>query len=85
MLEERLLLLSERIRRLVNDNARTEMEPEEYHREYDVLSVEYRQRTESRRLTKRYAVGKRGRSRLHCSCGCLKSRKRMWSLILGCL
>jgi len=43
MLEERLLLLSERIRRLLNDNARTEMEPEEYHREYDVLSIEYRQ------------------------------------------
>ena len=46
MLEEKLLLLNERIRRLVNDNARTEMEQEEYRREYDALSAEYKQAAE---------------------------------------
>ena len=45
-LEEKLLLLNERIRRLVNDNARKEMDPEEYQQEYDMLSVEYRQATD---------------------------------------
>ena len=45
-LEEKLLLLNERIRRLVNDNARTEMDPEEYRRDYDALSVRYRQATD---------------------------------------
>ena len=45
-LEEKLRLLNERIRRLVNDNARKEMDPEEYQREYDMLSVEYRQATD---------------------------------------
>ena len=44
-LEEKLLLLNERIRRLVNDNARTEMEQEEYRREYDTLSAQYKQAT----------------------------------------
>ncbi len=44
--EEKLLLLSERIRRLVDDNARTEMDPEEYRREYDTLGAEYRQATD---------------------------------------
>jgi len=42
-LEEKLLLLNERIRRLVNDNARMELDSGEYQREYDVPSVEYRQ------------------------------------------
>ena len=42
-LEEKLLLLNERIRRLVNDNARTEMDPEAYRREYDELSAQYKQ------------------------------------------
>ena len=46
MLEEKLLLLNERIRRLVNDNARTEIEQEEYRREYDALSAEYKQAAE---------------------------------------
>ena len=45
-LEEKLLLLNERIRRLVNDNAKTEVDQEEYRREYDALSVEYRQATD---------------------------------------
>ena len=45
-LEDKLLLLNERIRRLVNDNARTELDPEEYQREYDALSVEYKQATD---------------------------------------
>lgn len=40
-LEEKLLLLSERIRRLVNDNARIELDQEEYQREYDLLSAKY--------------------------------------------
>jgi len=42
-LEEKQLLLNERIRRLVNDNARMELDSGEYQREYDVPSVEYRQ------------------------------------------
>ena len=42
-LEEKLLLLNERIRRLVNDNARTELDQEEYRREYDMLSAQYKQ------------------------------------------
>jgi len=42
-LEEKLLLLNERIRRLVNDNARMELDSGEYQREYDELSVEHRQ------------------------------------------
>ena len=41
MLEEKLLLLSERIRRLVSDNAQMELDPEAYHREYDALSKQY--------------------------------------------
>ena len=45
-LEEKLFLLNERIRRLVNDNARTEMDQEEYRREYDALSAQYRQATD---------------------------------------
>lgn len=40
-LEERLLLLNERIRRLVNDNARTQMNQAEYQKEYDELSARY--------------------------------------------
>ena len=43
ILEEKLLLLNERIRRLVNDNARTEMDSDAYRREYDELSAQYRQ------------------------------------------
>ena len=46
VLEEKLLLLNERIRRLVNDNARSEMDQEEYRREYDTLSAEYKQAAE---------------------------------------
>ena len=42
-LEEKLLLLNERIRRLVNDNARTEMDQEAYCQEYDMLSAQYKQ------------------------------------------
>ena len=45
-LEEKLLLLNERIRRLVNDNARTEIDQEAYRREYDALSAQYRQATD---------------------------------------
>ena len=45
-LEEKLLLLKERIRRLVNDNARTEIDQEAYRREYDALSAEYKQAAE---------------------------------------
>jgi hypothetical protein len=45
-LEEKLLLLNERIRRLVNDNARPELDQEEYWREYDALSAEYKQAAE---------------------------------------
>ncbi|MBQ4264119.1 MAG: zinc ribbon domain-containing protein, partial [Clostridia bacterium] len=45
-LEEKLLLLNERIRRLVNDNARTELDQEEYRREYDTLSAQYKQATD---------------------------------------
>ena len=45
-LEKKLLLLNERIRRLVNDNARTEMDQEAYRREYDALSAQYRQATD---------------------------------------
>lgn len=45
-LEEKLLLLNERIRRLVNDNARTERDQEAYRREYDALSAQYRQATD---------------------------------------
>ena len=45
-LEEKLLLLNERIRRLVNDNARTELDQEAYRREYDQLSAQYRQVTD---------------------------------------
>lgn len=45
-LEEKMLLLNERIRRLVNDNARTELNQEEYRREYDTLSAEYKQAAE---------------------------------------
>ena len=45
-LEEKLLLLNERIRRLVNDNAWTEMDQEAYRREYDALSAQYRQATD---------------------------------------
>ena len=41
-----MLLLNERIRRLVNDNARTELNQEEYRREYDTLSAEYKQAAE---------------------------------------
>ena len=41
MLEEKLLLLSERIRRLVNDNARIMMDQEAYQKEYDELSARY--------------------------------------------
>jgi len=44
-LEEKLLLLKERIRRLVNDNARTEVDQEAYRREYDTLSAQYKQAT----------------------------------------
>ena len=44
-LEEKPLLLNERIRRLVNDNARTELDQEEYRREYDTLSAQYKQAT----------------------------------------
>jgi len=44
-LEEKLLLLNERIRRLVNDNARMELDQDEYQREYDVLSAEYKHAT----------------------------------------
>ena len=44
-LEEKLLLLNERIRRLVNDNARTEKDQEAYRREYDALSAQYKQAT----------------------------------------
>lgn len=40
-LEEKLLLLNERIRRLVNDNARAEMDQEAYQKEYDELSGQY--------------------------------------------
>lgn len=40
-IEEKLLLLSERIRRLVNDNARMEMDQAEYQNEYDELSAGY--------------------------------------------
>jgi len=42
-LEEKLLLLNERIRRLVNDNARTEMDSAAYCQEYDMLSTQYKQ------------------------------------------
>jgi len=45
-LEEKLLLLNERIRRLVNDNARTEVDQEAYRREYDALSAQYKQATD---------------------------------------
>ena len=45
-LEEKLLLLNERIRRLVNDNAHTELDQEEYRREYDAMSAEYKQAAE---------------------------------------
>ena len=41
VLEEKLLLLSERIRRLVNDNARITMDQEAYQKEYDELSTQY--------------------------------------------
>ena len=41
VLEEKLLLLSERIRRLVSDNAQMELAQEAYHREYDALSKQY--------------------------------------------
>ena len=41
MLEEKLLLLNERVRRLVSDNAQMEMDQEAYHREYDALSEQY--------------------------------------------
>ena len=41
MLEEKLLVLSERIRRLVNDNARMQMDQEAYQEEYDELSARY--------------------------------------------
>jgi hypothetical protein len=44
-LEEKLLLLNERIRRLVNDNARTEVDQEAYRREYDALSAQYKRAT----------------------------------------
>ena len=40
-LEEKLLLLSERIRWLVNDNARMQMDQETYQKEYDELSTQY--------------------------------------------
>ena len=40
-LEEKLVLLSERIRRLVNDNARMQMDQEAYQKEYDELSAQY--------------------------------------------
>ena len=36
-----LLLLNERIRRLVSDNAQIELDQEAYHREYDALSAQY--------------------------------------------
>ncbi len=45
-LEEKLLLLNERIRRLVNDNARTEVDQEAYRRGYDALSAQYKQATD---------------------------------------
>ena len=45
-MDEKLLLLNERIRRLVNGNARLEMDSDAYRREYDALSVEYRQATD---------------------------------------
>ena len=45
-LEEKLLLLNERSRRLVNDNARTKMDQEAYRREYDALSAQYKQATD---------------------------------------
>jgi len=40
-LEENLLLLNGRIRWLVSDNARTEIDQEEYQREYDALAAEH--------------------------------------------
>ena len=40
-LGEMLLLLNERIRRLVSDNAQIELDQEAYHREYDALSAQY--------------------------------------------
>lgn len=41
VLGEMLLLLNERIRRLVSDNAQIELDQEAYHREYDALSAQY--------------------------------------------
>lgn len=41
-MEEKLLLLNERIRKLVNDNARVELDQEAYQQEYDALSDAYR-------------------------------------------
>lgn len=46
VLEEKLILLGEHIRRLVNDNARTEMDQKAYQKEYDRLTMEYRQVTD---------------------------------------
>ena len=46
VLEEKLLLLSERIRRLVNDNARMQMDQEAYQKEYDELSAQYKRATD---------------------------------------
>ena len=40
-LEEKLLLLNERIRRLVNNNARMQMNQEVYQKEYDEMSAQY--------------------------------------------
>ena len=40
-LEGKLVLLNQRIRRLVNDNARMQMDQEAYQKEYDELSAQY--------------------------------------------
>lgn len=45
VLEEKLLLLNERIRRLVNDNARMQMDQEAYQKEYDELNAQYGEAT----------------------------------------
>jgi len=45
-LEEKLILLGEHIRRLVNENARMEIDQAEYQKGYDRLSMEYGQVTD---------------------------------------
>jgi len=76
-LEEKLLLLNGRIRRLVNKNARTEMGQEEYQREYDVLSSEYGEVANRIQKIDEEQRSREERRRLHCSCGCLKNRRLM--------